>query len=82
MTVIQPVQRMPAYACMYACVYTIGSNHCQRLERLSICYIMYVPTLLLVVIVMLFRGWYCEIPLITEGVYMQIEQAEQMGQGA
>ncbi|WIA14564.1 hypothetical protein OEZ85_003081 [Tetradesmus obliquus] len=29
-----------------------------------------------------FMGWYCEIPLISEGVYMQIEQAEQMGQGA
>lgn len=28
------------------------------------------------------RGWYCEIPLISEGVYMQIEQAEQMGAGA
>ncbi|WIA34741.1 hypothetical protein OEZ86_013049 [Tetradesmus obliquus] len=26
-----------------------------------------------------FMGWYCEIPLISEGVYMQIEQAEQMG---
>lgn len=25
------------------------------------------------------RGWYCEIPLISEGVYMQIEQAESMG---
>lgn len=28
------------------------------------------------------RGWYCEIPLISEGVYLQIEQAEQIGQGA
>ncbi|KAG1658713.1 hypothetical protein FOA52_005292 [Chlamydomonas sp. UWO 241] len=28
-----------------------------------------------------FIGWYCEIPLISEGVYMQIEQAEQMGSG-
>jgi len=27
------------------------------------------------------RGWYCEIPLISEGVYMQIEQAEQMMAG-
>ncbi|MEW5304179.1 MAG: hypothetical protein WDW38_003550 [Sanguina aurantia] len=26
-----------------------------------------------------FLGWYCEIPLISEGVYMQIEQAESMG---
>ncbi len=26
------------------------------------------------------RGWYCEIPLISEGVYLQIEQAEQLGQ--
>ena len=25
------------------------------------------------------RGWYCEIPLISEGVYIQIEQAESMG---
>lgn len=29
----------------------------------------------------LYRGWYCEIPLISEGVYMQIEQAEQMMNG-
>jgi len=28
-----------------------------------------------------FIGWYCEIPLISEGVYMQIEQAEMMGTG-
>jgi hypothetical protein len=28
-----------------------------------------------------FSGWYCEIPLISEGVYMQIEQAEQMMNG-
>ncbi|KAL6745564.1 20 kDa translocon at the inner membrane of chloroplasts [Haematococcus lacustris] len=28
-----------------------------------------------------FMGWYCEIPLVSEGVYMQIEQAEQMGGG-
>jgi hypothetical protein len=27
------------------------------------------------------RGWYCEIPLVSEGVYMQIEQAEMMGAG-
>ncbi|PNW80143.1 hypothetical protein CHLRE_08g379650v5 [Chlamydomonas reinhardtii] len=27
-----------------------------------------------------FLGWYCEIPLISEGVYLQIEQAEQLGQ--
>lgn len=27
-----------------------------------------------------FMGWYCEIPLISEGVYIQIEQAEMMGQ--
>lgn len=26
-----------------------------------------------------FIGWYCEIPLISDGVYMQIEQAEQLG---
>lgn len=26
-----------------------------------------------------FLGWYCEIPLISEGVYIQIEQAESMG---
>ncbi|GLC40832.1 Protein TIC 20-II, chloroplastic [Pleodorina starrii] len=26
-----------------------------------------------------FLGWYCEIPLISEGVYLQIEQAEQLG---
>jgi hypothetical protein len=26
------------------------------------------------------RGWYCEIPLISEGVYLQIEQAESLGQ--
>jgi hypothetical protein len=25
------------------------------------------------------RGWYCEIPLMSEGVYMQIEQAESIG---
>lgn len=24
-------------------------------------------------------GWYCEIPLISEGVYLQIEQAESIG---
>jgi hypothetical protein len=30
---------------------------------------------------LLCSGWYCEIPLISEGVYMQIEQAEQMMNG-
>eukprot|EP00798_Chlamydomonas_sp_ICE-L_P009775 gene9775-7657_t len=29
-----------------------------------------------------FMGWYCEIPLISEGVFMQIEQAESIGAGA
>mmetsp|Transcript_15979 Transcript_15979/g.34514 ORF Transcript_15979/g.34514 Transcript_15979/m.34514 type:complete len:256 (-) Transcript_15979:804-1571(-) len=28
-----------------------------------------------------FMGWYCEIPLVSEGVFMQIEQAEQIGAG-
>ena len=28
-----------------------------------------------------FIGWYCDIPLISEGVYMQIEQAENLGTG-
>jgi hypothetical protein len=40
------------------------------------------PVLPLLLLLLLRRGWYCEIPLISEGVYMQIEQAEQMGQGA
>jgi hypothetical protein len=33
------------------------------------------------ILLLCFRGWYCEIPLISEGVYMQIEQAEQMMNG-
>lgn len=28
-----------------------------------------------------FIGWYCEIPFISDGVYLQIEQAEMIGQG-
>lgn len=28
-----------------------------------------------------FIGWYCDIPFISEGVYMQIEQAENLGNG-
>jgi hypothetical protein len=38
--------------------------------------------LLLLLLLLPCSGWYCEIPLISEGVYMQIEQAEQMGQSA
>jgi hypothetical protein len=34
---------------------------------------------LLLLLLYVCRGWYCEIPLISEGVYMQIEQAESMG---
>lgn len=28
-----------------------------------------------------FLGWYCEIPFVSEGVYLQIEQAEMIGVG-
>lgn len=44
------------------------------------CLILLLLPLLLLVVFACCRGWYCEIPLISEGVYMQIEQAEQMGQ--
>jgi len=43
------------------------------------CMFWFVFLLVIYCLFFCFMGWYCEIPLISEGVYMQIEQAEQMG---
>ncbi len=43
------------------------------------CMFWFVFLLVIYCLFFCFMGWYCEIPLISEGVYIQIEQAESMG---